>query len=102
MQATGVQQGRGEDMTLAEYIDKEKTTAAEVARLSGVSAATISRHLAGLVRLSGGNAIRICEATGGECSLRDLLAPQCEEVKACPATGSRSTRPTGTTRSAPC
>ena len=69
-------------MTLAEYIEKKKTTAAEVARVSGVSAATISRHLAGLVRLSGGNAIRICEATGGECSLRDLLAPQCEEVKA--------------------
>ena len=68
-------------MRLAEYIEKKKTTAAEVARLAGVSAATISRHLAGLVRLSGGNAIRICEATGGECTLHELLTSQCEEVK---------------------
>ncbi len=67
-------------MTLGEYLRETGKSAADVARESGVSTSTISRHLAGKHRLSGQNAVRLCEATAGACTLLDLLTSEVVEV----------------------
>ena len=66
-------------MKLNEYIEKNNTTVSELSRRSGVPVATLWRYVKGEQKsIKPETALAICEATGGDVSLLDLLFPDQE------------------------
>ena len=63
-------------MKLNEYIEKESITVSELSRRSGVPVVTLWRYVKGEQKtIKPATALAICEATGGEVGLLDLLFP---------------------------